>query len=329
MRVDGQIDAHVPGFLSGDHRLAIGSSAICLHRLTDQPHVQIETNAGDVSGLLGTQHVAGPANLQVFQRNRHTRAQLVVLSDGGKPVVGGLGERSLAWVEEIGVATFPAPTHPAAQLVQLGQAECLGPLNDEGVGVGDVQAGLDDRGAHQDVVVAVPEPLDGLLKLFLRHLSVGDGDPGLGHQCPHPRGGGIDGVDPVVHIERLAVAQQFAAQCRGDLFVIIGSDIGQHRVPLLGRGQDRRHLPDSGQAHLQGPGNRGGTHGQHIDVGPQAFDVFLVFDAEALLLIDHHQSEILPPHPGLQQSVRADDDVDAAVGHSGDYRTGLTRIGEP
>ncbi len=92
-------------------------------------------------------------------------------------------------VQEVGVAAFAAAAHPAAQLVQLRQAERVGALDDQRVGVGDVQAGLDDRRADQDVVLAVPEPLDGALQLLLGHLPVRDDDAGLGHQRLDPRGG--------------------------------------------------------------------------------------------------------------------------------------------
>ena len=213
--------------------------------------------------------------------------------------------------------------------MQLREAERVGALHDEGVGVGDVQAGLDDGGAHQDVVLTVPERSHGPFQQVLRHLAVRHRDAGLRHQGLDASGGGVDGADPVVHVEHLSVAQQFAAQCGGDLFVVLRADVGQHRVALLGRGEDGRHLPDAGEAHLECARDRGGAHGQHIDVCAQRFDVLLVLDAEALLLVDHHQAKVLPDHSGLQQPVGADHDVHAAIGHAGQHRAGLGRIGEP
>ena len=47
--------------------------------------------------------------------------------------------------------------------------------------------------------------------------------------------------------------------------------------------------------------------------GAQALQVLLVLDAEALLLVDDDQAEVLEPDGLLQQPVRADDDVDDAV----------------
>ena len=110
-----------------------------------------------------------------------------MLGDGGEPVVGGLGERLLRRIEEVGVGPLAAAPDPAAQLVQLGQPEQVGALDDEGVGVGDVEPGLDDRRTHQDVGLALPEVDHHLLELVLVHLAVRGGDPRLGDQLADPR----------------------------------------------------------------------------------------------------------------------------------------------
>lgn len=114
----------------------------------------------------------------------------------------------------------------------------FGPVEDERVGVGDVQAGLDDRGAHQDVVLAIPEPGDRRLELVLIHLTVRDRNPRLGHQLRQFARRLVDRRHPVVDIEHLAVAQQLTANRRGDLFGRICADIGEHRMTLFGRGEN-------------------------------------------------------------------------------------------
>ena len=64
-------------------------------------------------------------------------------------------------------------------------------------------------------------------------------------------------------------------------------------------------------------------------MGAQRLDVLLVLDAEALLLVDDHQAEVLPSHPGLQQPMGADHDVDRALGHTVEHRAGFGALGEP
>ena len=48
-----------------------------------------------------------------------------------------------------------------------------------------------------------------------------------------------------------------------------------------------------------------------------------MLDAEALLLVDDHEAEVLDLHAGLQQAVRADDQVDRAVGEALEGLLGL------
>ena len=47
--------------------------------------------------------------------------------------------------------------------------------------------------------------------------------------------------------------------------------------------------------------------------GAQPLHLLLVLDAEALLLVDDDQAEVLDPDVGVEQPVRADDDVDRAL----------------
>ena len=101
---------------------------------------------------------------------------------------------------------------------------------------------------------------------------------------------------------------------RGDLLLVVRADEGEHRVALLRRRLDRRHLADAGDRHLERARDRRRRHRQHVHVGAQRLEVLLVLDAEALLLVDDDEAEVLELHLGAEQAVRADDDVDAAVG---------------
>ena len=197
--------------------------------------------------------------------------------------------------------------------MQLGEAEGVGALDDHRVGVGDVEARLDDRGADEHVEALLPEVEHHLLELVLPHLPVRRRHPRLGHELADVRGGLLDRVDPVVDEEDLALAQQLAAYGGHDLAVLVGADVGQHRVPLLGRGGDRRHLADAGDRHLERARDRRGAHGEHVDRGAQPLHLLLVLDAEALLLVDDDQPEVLHPDVGVEQPVGAHHDVDLAV----------------
>ena len=71
----------------------------------------------------------------------------------------------------------------AAQLVQLREAEAVGALDDDRVGGRHVDAGLDDRRAHEQVDALRVELAHHVLEVALAHLAVRDGDPRLGQRA--------------------------------------------------------------------------------------------------------------------------------------------------
>ena len=97
------------------------------------------------------------------------------------------------------------------------------------------------------------------------------------------------------------------------------SDEREHRVPLLGRGGDRGHLADAGHGHLEGAGDGRRRHAQHVDGGAHPLQLLLVLDAEALLLVDHQQAEVLELDLRVEQPVRPDHHVRGAVAQTLDH----------
>ena len=142
---------------------------------------------------------------------------------------------------------------------------------------------------------------------------MGDDDARLWHELAQLAGGLFNVGDLVVDVEDLAVAKQLAPDRCGNLLVLLRAHIRQHRVAVFRRGGDRGHLADACQRHLEGSRDRRRRHGQHVHVGLQRLDVLLVLDAEALLLVDDDQPQVLPLHARLQEAVGADDHVDRAV----------------
>ncbi len=59
--------------------------------------------------------------------------------------------------------------------------------------------------------------------------------------------------------------------------------------------------------------NRRGREGEDVDELEELLEFLLVQDAEALLFVDHDQAEILENDVARDETMGADDDVDAAV----------------
>ena len=117
----------------------------------------------------------------------------------------------------------------------------------------------------------------------------------------------VDRFDPVVKIIHLPAAGQLPADRLVQDPVAVLEDEGLHRVPVVRRLLDGRHVAKSGERHVERSRNRGCRQRQNIDSARNFLQPLLVAHAEALLLVDDQKPQILEMHILLQQLVRADD----------------------
>ncbi len=313
-QVDGQLDRLRPWLA-----LELGDG------LRDHLDVEVVADGGDVAGLVAAEQVPRPADLQVPQRDLEPGAELGVVADGAQALVGLLGEDPVDGMEQIGVGPLAGPSHPAAQLVELPQAEEVGPIDDQRVDGGHVDARLDDGRAHQHVVRPLPEVEHHLLEGALVHLAMGDRHPRLGHHGPQPFGHRVDVLDPVVHVEDLSLAQELAANGLGGGGLVELAHVGEDGEAGGRRGVDHGQVADAGEGHLQRAGDGVGGEGEDVDALGQRLDRLLVGDPEALLLVHHQQPQLLEGDVAAEEPVGADDDVHRPVGQPGQDLARLRR----
>ena len=132
-----------------------------------------------------------------------------------------------------------------------------------------------------------------LLQRAFVHLPVGDGDARLGHELAQPAGGHVDRLHPVVHPEHLALAEQLAADRLDRDALVVLADEREDRLAVGRRGLQQRQVADADEAHLQRARDRRGGQREHVDVELQLLHRLLGLHAEALLLVDHEQAEVL------------------------------------
>ena len=121
-------------------------------------------------------------------------------------------------------------------------------------------------------------------------------------------------LDPRHDVERLSAAVAFAQQRLADHQGIVRRHEGAHREAIdRGRGNDRE-IAHAGQRQLQRARDRRGAQRQHVHLGAQLLQPFLVADAKVLFLVDDQQAEIPELDRLAEQRVGADDDVDIAIG---------------
>ena len=70
---------------------------------------------------------------------------------------------------------------------------------------------------------------------------------------------------------------------------------------------------------MQRAGNGRGAQGQHIHLGAQLLEAFLVPHAEAVFLVNDDQPQVVETHILLQNAVGADDNVRPARFGGGDH----------
>jgi hypothetical protein len=280
------------------------------HRALEHPGIEREADLLHLARLLFAQDLAGAADLEVVHREIEARAEVLHHRDRFEALGGVAAQRFLGRREEIGVGLVVRAADAAAQLVQLRQAELVGAVDDDGVGGRDVDPGLDDGRAEQHVVALRCELPHHALQVALAHLAVRHRDARFGQEPHQPFAHALDRVDLVMEEVDLPAALQLAHHCLADQAFGPGVDEGLDGEPLLGRGGDHREVADSLQGHRQRARDRRRGQGEHVDLGAQALQRFLLPHAEAVLFVDDHQPELLEGNVLRQELVGADDDVD-------------------
>ena len=141
-------------------------------------HVAIvgEAGQGEIgqARLTGSQHLARPPQAQVHLGN------LKAVAGAHQQFQALAGQHVAAVVDQQTVGGGRPPAHPAAQLVQLGQAEALGMVDQHHAGLGNIHTYLHHRGAHQHLGVTGGKGGDGSLLVGAVEPSMQEADPQFG-----------------------------------------------------------------------------------------------------------------------------------------------------
>ena len=261
------------------------------NRLLEELGVHLEADRLDVPALLAAEQVAGAADLEVERRDAEAAAERAELLDRRKPLARHLRQRVHGRDQQVRVRTPIRPADATAQLVQLTEAVAIGAVDDHRVGVGDIEAVLDDRRRQQHVVAALDEVHHDLLERFLAHLPVTDADTrAIGRHALQQTGHRLDGLDAVVHEVDLPAAFEFLGDRRADDLRIERQHRGLHGLAIVGRGLDHRHVADADERHVERARDGRRAHREHVDPLAHLLDALLVRDAESLLLVDDEQA---------------------------------------
>ena len=141
---------------------------------------------------------------------------------------------------------------------------------------------------------------------LLVELAVGDLEAHARAQAAQALGRLVDRLDAVVDEERLAAALLLAHDRLLDELLVVVADVGLDRPAALGRRLDDADVAQPGERHLQRARDRRRAHRDHVDAQLELAQQLLLLDAEALLLVDDDQAEVLAADVAAEDPVRAD-----------------------
>ena len=231
--------------------------------------VKIEADFLHFAGLRFAQDFARAANFEVVHGEEETRAELVHHLYRLQAFSRLHRQRFFAVGEQIGIGLMMRAADAAAQLVQLRQAELVGAVDQHGVGGGDVDAGLDDGRAKQQVVALLVEFAHRALEFALAHLAVRHHDARFGQQLGELRVHVLYRLDFVVQEIDLPAALQFAQHRFADHALAFAADESLDREALLRRGGNDREIAQTFERHGQRARDRRGRQREHVHFGAQ------------------------------------------------------------
>src|SRR4029077_2988524 len=235
------------------------------YRLLEQLTIQIETDRHDVAALGCAQHAARSANLQVAHGDSKTGAQGTVLFDGANPFARCADYHHLAREQQVGICLVLRPADAPAQLIQVGEAKLVRPIDDDGVCVRNIEAAFDDRGANEHVNLPGNESRHNAFQFVGIHLTMPDLNSGLWTKIDDPITHPLNTRYPIVQEEYLALPFEFAINRCANESLIISRHYRFHGQTVEGRSLDRGHIFYAHQRQIQGARNRCSRERQHID----------------------------------------------------------------
>src|SRR4030095_11824004 len=121
------------------------------------------------------------------------------------------------------------PTDATTELIELRQAELVGAVYDNRIGVGKIQSGLDNRRTNQHSSLVLEKINHDLFQFSWPHLPMRYRHLGLRNQIREFLRQAVDGLDAVVQKEHLPTPLQLAQNRVANQVFVIARYIGLNR----------------------------------------------------------------------------------------------------
>ena len=232
-------------------RRAIAYRAQCAHFARQESRIQVQADTRHLAALARPQDIACAAQFQVAHGDHITRPDPGRLAQRLQALARFGRHGRAAVIQEIAIRLSGGAPHPPAQLIQVGQTEVIGAVNDDRIRVGDVQPALHDIGAQQDVRAPIGEVVHDAGQVSLFHLPMRHGNRSIGNETAQLGLQQVDGAHPVVHEEHLPLAIQFALDGLLHHHVVEGTDVADDGQAFSRRRLDTADVADAAQAKVE------------------------------------------------------------------------------
>src|SRR5947207_3237945 len=123
-----------------------------------------------MAALFGAEEVAGAADFQIAHGDFETAAQGGVLLDGTE-AFANVGEQCrMAREQEVGISLVLVPADATAKLIEVAQAEAVGAIDDDSIGIRNIETAFNDSGGEQNIGLTVDKLGHDFFEFIAVHL---------------------------------------------------------------------------------------------------------------------------------------------------------------
>ena len=266
-------------------------------------------------GLLCTEQTAGTADFQIAHGNFNTGTESRKIPDSIKAFFSIFCEHLITAERQIGACTPGRPADSAANLMQLSQTEMIGIFNNQSIDIGDVNSGFNNGCTDQNLDISAHHAIHHIGKQLLVHTAVSNTDRYLtAEQRGYFAGCTLNVINTVMEIINLAAALKFPHHGICQNIPVMFQNKGLNGETVFRRLLNGGHIPYSGKGHIHGSGDRSGRERQNIHTAGEFLDVFLMRNAETLLLIHDEKTEVFKRYIFGKKAVCTDHKIALAGG---------------
>ena len=170
--------------------------------------------------------------------------------------------------------------------MKVRESEVMSRIDNDGVGIRDIDTILDDGSREQHVVVVVGEIEDDLLEFLRFHLSMSDSHTGIRDIFMDHLRDVREIADTIIDKVNLPIARHLEVDGIGDDLGAEGVNLRLDGIAVRGRCLDDTEITGSNQRELKRTGNRRCRHRQRIDIRLQLAQFLFRGDTKLLFLVD-------------------------------------------